>query len=267
MRSWYSRYVNPPRYKAATQLQLQTDDGVRLHAVRLDGPAGCGVTTVVVHGFANWHRHPPLQRFVTLLAAHTNVIVVDLRGHGLSGGFSTSGALEWLDVAAAVREVDDGDTLWLLGTSMGAGASVIYAGLAGRDNAMRRADAVVAISGPASWGNVLRFNRSLLTRAVLRLMRVRLGPPRDDARIDPVSVVANIAPALLIVVHDRADWYFGPEHPEALAQAAGGTAELWWRVGGHATDLLTPQLLEELLHRLCETSPKASVDTPGPQAV
>ncbi|MDP1795375.1 MAG: alpha/beta fold hydrolase [Acidimicrobiales bacterium] len=255
VRAWFSRYINAPRYgKHAENLRLRTSDGVALHAVRLAGPDGCAATVVFVHGFANWHRQPQIHRFVTMLAAYANVVVVDLRGHGLSEGVSTFGAHEWLDVAAAVNTVPPTDTLVLLGTSMGAGASVIYAGRAGPETGLRRADAVVAISGPAWWGRVLDLNDSLLTRVVLRFMRVRVGPPLREARIDPVSVVANIAPAPLLVVHDKADWYFGPEHPTAMVREAGANAQLWWRVGGHATDLLTDELLDDLMRELIAQS-------------
>lgn len=259
LRAWFTRYVNAPRYgKAATNLELHTDDGVQLHAVRLAGPAPSRTTVVVAHGFANWHRHPPLHRFVTRLAAHTTVIVVDLRGHGLSRGVSSVGACEWMDVAAAVREVDEHDSLVLLGTSMGAGAAVTYAGLAARDGAMRPADAVVAISGPARWGRVLDLNDSLLTRVVLRLMRVRIGRRQSLPRIDPVTVAEHIAPAPVLLVHDKADWYFGPGHPEALAHTIGRSAQIWWRTGGHATDLLTDELLEELVDAFAQFGVLAS---------
>lgn len=249
--SWFRYYVNAPRYEAnAHELRLTTDDGVELHAVRLDGPAGCGATVVVVHGFANWHRHPPLHRFATRLAHHANVVVVDLRGHGLSRGVSTVGAAEWRDVAAAVNTVADDDVLTVLGTSMGGGAAVIYAGLAGKRSDLRRPDAVVAVSAPARWGRVLTLDAPWLTRLVLRFMRVRVGRRYPEARLDPVSVIGDIAPAPVFIVHDRADWYFGPEHAEAMARAAGPSAELWWRTGGHATDLLTDDLLADLLDAL-----------------
>ncbi len=256
--SWYGKYVNPPRYKKpAETLQLHTVDGIKLHAVRLHGPEGCGATVVLSHGFANWHRHPKIHEFATSLAKHVNVIVLDLRGHGLSDGVSTLGAYEWLDVMAAVEQVPDTDALILLGTSMGSGASVIYAGMAGRGEAGRVADAVIAVSGPAWWGGrdaatgvgrVLELAASPFMRLVLKyLMRVRIAGPGRDGRIDPVSVVGDIAPAPLVIIHDKADWYFGPDQVEAMVSAAGPTAQLWWREGGHATDLFNKDLLEQIL--------------------
>lgn len=258
VRGWYAKYLNAPRYrKPAQPLQLHTVDGVKLHAVRLHGPEGCGATVVLSHGFANWHRHPKIHEFATKLAQHVNVIVLDLRGHGLSEGISTLGAYEWLDVMAAVEQVPDSDALILLGTSMGSGASVIYAGMAGRGQAGRRADAVIAVSGPAWWGGrdaargvgrVLELAASPFLRAALKyLMRVRIAGPGRDGRIDPVSVVGDIEPAPLVIIHDKADWYFGPDQVEAMMSAAGPNAQLWWREGGHATDLFNKDLLKQIL--------------------
>jgi pimeloyl-ACP methyl ester carboxylesterase len=256
VRGWFQKYVNAPRYKKAQRLSFTAADGVRLHAVRVAGPVGCGVTIVVAHGFANWHRSPKIHEFAYMLAAHANVLVVDLRGHGLSGGTSTLGALEYLDIKAAVEQVPVTDKLVLLGTSMGSAACVLYAGLAALDGG-RRADAVVAVSGPAWWGGrdapkgvgrVLELAGSPFMRTAMRtLMRVRIEGVRGAGRIDPVSVVGAIAPAPLVIVHDRADWYFGVDQAEAMLSAAGPTAQLWWRKGGHATDLFNPELCDALI--------------------
>jgi hypothetical protein len=68
-------------------------------------------------------------------------------------------------------------------------------------------------------------------------------------------VVAAIAPAFSLIVHDPADHYFGGEHAETLYQWAREPKALWLEEGaGHGTDLLTPELatrlLGELRHRL-----------------
>lgn len=257
VRSWFQKYVNAPKYKTRESMRFTTADGVKLHAVRLAGPADCGATVVLSHGFANWHRHPKIHEFATQLADHVNVIVLDMRGHGFSEGTSTLGALEYLDVAAAVQQVPATDALILIGTSMGSAASVIYAGRAAHGDGGRPADAVVAISGPAWWGGrdaargvgrVLELAASPLMRTSMKyLMRVRIGGMRQDGRIDPVTVVGEIAPAPLVIIHDKADWYFGVDQAEAMKSAAGPTAQLWWRQGGHATDLFNDELCDQIV--------------------
>jgi pimeloyl-ACP methyl ester carboxylesterase len=258
---WFQKYVAAPKYKPAQRLSFHAADGVRLHAVRLAGPEGCGATVVLAHGFGNWHRHPKIHQFATQLSQHANVIVLDLRGHGFSEGTSTLGALEFLDVAAAVEQVPEQDALILIGSSMGSAASVIYAGRAAAGLGGRKADAVVAISGPAWWGGrdaargvgrVLELAASPFMRFSMKhLMRVRIEGMRLDGRIDPVTVVGAIAPTPVVFVHDKVDWYFGVDQAEAMQSAAGPTARLWWREGGHATDLfneaLTAQIVQDVI--------------------
>ncbi len=262
VRDWFTKYVAAPRYKRHQTLRFHSADGVALHAVRLAGPVDCGVTVVLVHGFGHWHRHPKIHEFANKLAEDANVIVLDLRGHGLSGGTSTLGALEWMDVKAAVEHVPAADKLVLMGASMGAAAVVLYAGMAARGDGGRKADAVVAVSGPGWWGGrdapkgvgrVLELARSpLMRRAMRHLMRVRIDGVRAAGRIDPVSIVGAIAPTPVVIVHDRADWYFGLDQAEAMHSAAGPTAQLWWREGGHATDLFNEELRERIVAQVVE---------------
>jgi pimeloyl-ACP methyl ester carboxylesterase len=257
---WFTKYVAAPRYKQHETLRFNSADGVRLHAVRLAGPVGCKVTIVLVHGFAHWHRHPKIHEFASRLADSANVLVVDLRGHGFSGGTSTLGALEWLDVKAAVEQVAPDQSLVLMGASMGAAAVVLSAGMAARGDGGRPADAVIAVSGPAWWGGrdapkgvgrVLELARSpLMRRAMRHLMRVRIDGVRSAGRIDPVTIVGEIAPTPLVIVHDRADWYFGVDQAEAMHSAAGPSAQLWWRQGGHATDLFDDELCARIVREV-----------------
>jgi pimeloyl-ACP methyl ester carboxylesterase len=259
---WYTKYAHAPRYKKHETLRFSSADGVALHAVRLAGPAGCRVTIVLVHGFGHWHRHPKIHQFANSLAQHANVLVVDLRGHGLSGGTSTLGALEWLDVKAAVEQVPADQAVVLMGASMGASAVVLYAGMAARGDGGRAADAVIAVSGPAWWGGrdapksverVLELaNSPLMRQAMRRLMRVRIEGVRNSGRIDPVTIVGEIAPTPVVLVHDRADWFFGADQAEAMLNAAGPTAQLWWRQGGHATDLFDDDLSRRIVHDIVE---------------
>ena len=270
---WYTKYAAAPRYKRHETLRFNSADGVPLHAVRLAGAVDSKVTVVLVHGFAHWHRHPKIHQFANGVAEHANVIVLDLRGHGFSGGTSTLGALEWLDVKAAVEQVAPDQKLVLMGASMGAAAVVLYAGMAARGDGGRRADAVIAVSGPAWWGGrdaprgvgrVLELARSpLMRRAMRHLMRVRIDGVRSSGRIDPVTLVGELADTPLYIVHDPADWYFGLDQAEAMHSAAGPSAELWWRTGGHATDLfdadLCTRVVAEVISPLFVDAPTAEI--------
>lgn len=249
--------VLPARYAPEERLKLTTADGVLLSGARLAGPAGAFATVVLVHGLAHSSRTGDIHAFAHALASEVHVIVPDLRGHGRSKGRCTMGADEPRDVAAAVAAADPSLPVVTVGVSLGGAAALLHAGLLGG------VAGVVAVSSPAwsaAWDTaatqrVRRWVTSPLGRAVLAgVLRTRIAPrcrPVPDAR----SVVASIAPAFTILVHDRADHYFGSQHAESLFEWAHEPKALWWIEGaGHGTDLLTPafggSLLAELRARL-----------------
>lgn len=248
---WVRHYVAAPRHRAATHHHVHAADGTRVHVVTVPGPPDCGVTVLISPGFGHWHRHPKIVELVNAMAKHAHVVLVELRGHGLSQGQSSLGTYEYQDVAAAAELVPDGDRLVLIGISMGAAAAVVHAG-----TATRKPDAIVSISGPGWWdrGNPAKGVASTLEWAGSRLMRlgmrafmrVNVAPPNSEGWTDPIDVAANLGGPLTIV-HDRADRYFRPEQAEGLAAAAGPTTEIWWRSGGHATDLFNDELYDDLV--------------------
>ncbi|MFD9288576.1 alpha/beta hydrolase [Streptomyces sp. NPDC060030] len=90
---------------------LLTGDGVRIEAVYTpctagSGGAGRGVpegpAVVLAHGFTGAADRPALLRAAGVFAQRAAVITFSFRGHGRSGGRSTVGDREVLDLAAAV---------------------------------------------------------------------------------------------------------------------------------------------------------------------
>jgi pimeloyl-ACP methyl ester carboxylesterase len=233
-------------------LSLRTVDGVDIAAARIDGPPDARAVIVLLHGFLNSSRSPLVYSFAHLLAEQVHVLAPDLRGHGRSGGRVTLGALEPLDVAAAV---DAAHELWpdlpvvTVGTSLGGIAAIRHAGLIGG------VAGTVPISAPAWYDpdtregarRLMRFVHSRAGRQLAaRLLRTRVGllPPVDDMR----SVVPAIAPAFTIVVHDPEDDYFGEEHARAIYDWANEPKELWLlENAGHGSDLLTPALAARIV--------------------
>jgi pimeloyl-ACP methyl ester carboxylesterase len=246
-----------PRYGREEQVALLTDDGVRLAAARLQGPPDAMATVVLVHGFSQSSRMPRIHAFAHLLAGRAHVIVPDLRGHGRSGGVSSMGTKEPLDVKAAVEAADPSLPVVTIGISLGGAAVLLHAGTYGG------VAGVVSISAPAWWGawdtpatkRIERYAMSPAGRRFLALfLRTRIaqvceGVPHAEGQ------VANIAPAFTLVVADPADHYFAEDHPRTIYRWAQEPKDLWMLPGtGHGTDLLSPaftgRLLEELGHRL-----------------
>ncbi|GAB2578575.1 alpha/beta fold hydrolase [Streptomyces capparidis] len=253
-----------------------TDDGVLVEAEYRprSGPApdgGDGLAIVVAHGFTGSLHRPAVRRAAAVFAEFAGVVTFSFRGHGRSGGRSTVGDREVLDLAAAVRWARAlGHTrVATVGFSMGGSVVLRHAGAAagpaagsdGRPEARGRTDAridaVVAVSAPARWyyrGTApMRRLHWVVTRPEGRLvsrlcLRTRVDHREwDPVPVPPVEAVPGIAPAPLLVVHGDRDAYFPLDHPRSLAEAAGDNGELWIERGfGHAENAAPPELLRRV---------------------
>ncbi|MEV7904614.1 alpha/beta hydrolase [Streptomyces anulatus] len=276
----------PPR--CAT---LLTDDGVPVEAVYEPCTAGVGTpgdvaaegpaatpAIVVAHGFTGSADRPAVRRAARVFAQRAAVITFSFRGHGRSGGRSTVGDREVLDLAAAVawaRELGHSRVV-TVGFSMGGSVVLRHGALytaesAAGHTAVRvparegrmgsegaHSDAVVSVSAPARWyyrGTApMRRLHWVVTRPSGRLvgrfgLRTRIATEDwDPVPLSPVAAVPLIAPAPLLLVHGDRDPYFPLDHPRMLAEAAGpGGAELWLERGmGHAENAADDALLARI---------------------
>ncbi|WP_459185398.1 alpha/beta hydrolase [Streptomyces sp.] len=235
---------------------LLTADGVRIDAAYVP-PAGSragerDVAFVVAHGFTGALERPAVQRAARVFSEFGGVVIFSFRGHGRSGGRSTVGDREVLDLDAAVawaRKLGFGRVA-TVGFSMG-GSVVLRQAVGGS------VDAVVSVSSPARWyyrGTApMRRVHWAITRPAGRLvsrlgLRTRIhGEDWNPVPVSPVEAVPLIAPTPLLIVHGDRDAYFPVDHPLSLAAAAGDAAELWLEPGfGHAENAAPPELLRRV---------------------
>jgi pimeloyl-ACP methyl ester carboxylesterase len=232
-------------------LNVTTLDGVSLSGMHLPGPGG-DTALAVCHGFTHHTRRPVTRVVLEALSGQAPVVALDMRGHGRSGGRTTVGDRELLDLDAAVRWARDAgySRVATVGFSLGAAVALRQA-TAGTV----RPDAVVAVSGPARWYSretpAMRRVHWLLEqphgRAVARLLGVRLDSAWEVVPPSPVEVVAAVAPVPLLLVHFAGDHYFSAAHSEALVAASGGHAQLWTEPGeGHGESGTGPELAERI---------------------
>lgn len=212
------------------EITLTTSDGVALRG-RVCAPEGeRRVAVVLVHGFTGSMDHPEVLAVADALAAEGHPVVsYDARGHHGSGGLSTLGDAEQLDVAAAVGAARDrfGDVV-TVGTSMGAIAVLRHA--ATPDAGIR---GVITVSSPARW-KLPRTTRAMLatiltrTRAGRRFAARKLGVrihPVWTAAAAPEELAARIA-VPLAVIHGDADQMIPASEAHRLAAAARGPLRL-----------------------------------------
>ncbi|MFE2066072.1 alpha/beta hydrolase [Streptomyces sp. NPDC059467] len=240
---------------------LRTADGVSVDSVYdpasvvYDGspPPSRDLVFVLAHGFTGDADRPHVRRVVAALTDYGPVVSFSFRGHGHSGGRTTVGDREVLDLAAAVEWARGfGHTrVVTVGFSMGGSVVLRHAAL------HPGVDAVVSVSSPARWyyrGTApMRRVHWLVTRPEGRLVgrygfRTRIHHRDwDPVPLSPVEAVPRIAPTPLLIVHGDSDGYFPVDHPQMLAAAAGDGAELWLEPGmGHAEHAADEALLARI---------------------
>ncbi|MDT3728663.1 alpha/beta fold hydrolase [Streptomyces sp. DSM 41972] len=213
-----------------------------------------GLALVIAHGFTGDADRPHVRRVAQVFARYGAVVTFSFRGHGRSGGRSTVGDREVLDLAAAVawaRELGHTRVV-TVGFSMGGSVVLRHAALDAGG-----VDAVVSVSAPARWfyrGTApMRRLHWLVTRPSGRLvgrygLRTRIHHRQwDPVPLSPTEAVPRIAPTPLLVVHGDQDAYFPLDHPRMLADAAGEHGELWVEHGmGHAENAAPEPLLRRI---------------------
>lgn len=246
----------------SSRVFLRTSDGVAIDA-RYEPGAALNDTSgtlsahpvfVVAHGFTGAVDRPHVRRIADAFARCGGVVTFSFRGHGMSGGHSTVGDREVLDLAAAVAWARSRGHARVVTVGFSMGGSVVL-----RHAALHpgQTDAVVSVSSPARWyyrGTApMRRLHWLVTRPEGRVVgrygfRTRIHH-RDwnPVPLSPVEAVPRIAPTPLLIVHGDADGYFPVDHPRMLAAAAGDQGELWLEPGmGHAEHAAGDELLARI---------------------
>ena len=229
---------------------VRTDDGVDI-ATRLRGPALAPVAVVLAHGFSMTSSDRRLAAIADGLAATGfAVFTFDFRGHGRSGGISTLGDLEILDLDAVVRLAHEAghDKTVVIGGSMGGFVALRHAALIGGE------DAIVAISTPATWGvsHRLRARALFLTaqnrvgRRILSSRGTRVVESRPGPILSPSDLAGRIEIPVTLMHGDR-DPYVPLEDALLLHERLGGPKRLITLAGfGHAEAAYTPGLVARL---------------------
>jgi pimeloyl-ACP methyl ester carboxylesterase len=242
----------------AEERTLTTSDDVPISAVHV--PGSLDLCMVVVHGFTgSWHEER-VQKVVTRLKAFGGVVALDMRGHGRSGGSTTVGDQEILDVAAAVQWARELGYERVVPVGFSLGGAVVLRESALMADGPGRVDGVVSVSAPAFWyyrgTRIMRIAHFMVETRPGRLI-MRAGGTRISARgwtephpVPPAEAAGMLSGIPLLVVHGDVDRYFPLEHPRAIHEAArrsGVRTDLWIEHGfGHAESAVSTEVLDRI---------------------
>ena len=260
MRKMTDTSMSPPMAAALIPAILTASDGTSISAAHL--PHEGDLCLVVAHGFTGQWRSERVEKVIRVLSTSTGVIVLDMRGHGESGGVTTIGHKEIQDVSAAVAWARELGYRHVVTVGFSMGGAVVLRQAAFPEGESDHVDAVIAVSAPAFWyyrGTKVmrRMHKVVASKAGRTFMRTR------GTRIDsqswpepmpepPVAAIARYPHLPVLIVHGDVDRYFPLEHPRALhsaARASGNEGAQLWEISGfgHAESAIDDETLERIV--------------------
>lgn len=207
---------------------LTTSDGLKISGWYLPGHKPYGV--VVVHGI--WaNKQAGLPAAVMLSEAGYHVLMIDLRGHGLSEGEQQShGYHEALDVIAGVDYLmtqPEMKQVGVIGYSLGGAAVVRASGLDERIKAVVVQSSFSSLTTAAkdSFSQHTGLPNWPLVPILVKAAERELGLSVDQ--IDSKETLATMAARPVLIIHGQEDELFPVSHAHELYAAAQEPKELW----------------------------------------
>ncbi len=217
---------------------FEAPDGVPLRFTRRR--SGSKRLVIVSPGIFMHREGEEHRRLAERLLEVADVVTMDVRGHGDSGGAFTFGVREPDDLATFAASLrPEYEAVGGLGFSFG-GFHTLVAAARGRVF-----DAVATVGTPH---RLFIFDHNFLTAGLLRGLPYTLRRRRRLTRLSvlprgrppvPSRLVSRIAPVPLLVAHGADDWLVAPSHARRLYDAAREPRELLLLERGlHAENIL-----------------------------
>jgi hypothetical protein len=234
-------------------------DGVRISGWWLPARGRTDRTVIVCHGLgANKSNQLIMAR--RLVPAGYNVLAIDLRAHGESGGQLTSfGDLERHDVLGAVRYLrgnrpQAAQRIFGVGASQGAAALIAAAA---SDTPEGQAIDALAVYG--TYDDLGRLVQTLARRTFLPpvdWLVERLALPiasihagADLTRFRPADLVMKLWPRPILVIHGVQDQIIDFSHGQRLFQSATQPKESLWIERGDHNSIINSEFAAEAVRR------------------
>jgi len=183
------------------------------------------------------------------LAADYDVMVMDFRGHGQSGGRFTFGAKEHLDMLAVVDYAKARYArIGVIGFSMGAAAAIIASAQSSAINSL------IAVCAPTEFRKIEFniFKMGFAENVTYNLFQegrvgkgVRLGNPFLK-KIRPFDAINDVRIPVFFI-HGQKDWLIYPWHSQALFEKKKGVKKIYSFENGTHAEYLFRSFPQELL--------------------
>ena len=232
---------------AHRDVEFRSADGVALHGWYFPARDARG-SILVLHGNAqNLSNH--VNSVLWLVPAGFNILIVDYRGYGRSGGSPAIAGVH-RDAAAALETLfglpgTDPDRVAVLGQSLGGSIALYTVATSPRKERIR----AVVIEGAFSG-----YRRIAREKAAGIWLTWPFQYPIAWTIDDDYSAVrwaAKVAPVPLLILHGMEDAVVPPHHSRHIFEAAGEPKELWpTATPGHVMSFADAEVRDRLVQYL-----------------
>ena len=223
----------------AQEISFSSLDGIPLRASFIRAPGAARGTVILAHGI-DGNRSDMLPRASCLVRNDYNALLVDLRGHGESGGnYAGPGYLEAQDILGAVsylRSHAEGGPIGSMGHSLGAVAALYAAAQSPEIRAIIADSAFISFEDMRTRATTLLANdpeRSLWAQlglrladsraaelAVLPVFYLRTGVWVDSRKANALSAIPGIGRRPILFISGARDEIAPPENARRMYDAA-----------------------------------------------
>ncbi|MEW6618829.1 MAG: alpha/beta fold hydrolase [bacterium] len=225
----------PKGYK---EIKVKTPDGIKIAFNELN--SGKNKVIIICHGINEYKDSPVFTSISREFEEEYDVINMDLRGHGRSGGKCTLTALEPYDLKAVVDYArKTHEKVGVIGFSLGAGTAILETA------DYKNIDSLILIS---SFTGILKGNFRFWEKEAFNSVKRHFNDCYKRAKIgnvflpknDPIDVIDKISPIPILFLHGTEDWVFDVSHSQKLYEKAKEPKKLIiFENAAHAEDLYT----------------------------
>lgn len=193
---------------------------------------------IICHGFSMSKDTKIFFNLSEELFKEYDIITMDMRGHGKSGGNFSFTTKEHEDIKTVINYINKSyKYIFLMGFSLGAASSIIEV------SQNKNVNGLIEVSPPASFNKIeYRFlNKNSISSGFKKfgshLFKLKIGNIFRK-KISPIDIIDKISPVPLLIIHGDKDNIIFKQHAEALYKKAKDPKQLYiFKNGLHAEDL------------------------------
>jgi len=205
----------PPGYR---EVKIKAEDGVEIAFNEIF--TWKEKVIILCHGIKHYKDAPVFTKISREFEKDYDIINMDLRGHGRSGGRCTLTSLEVKDLKAVVNYARKKHTkLGIIGFSLGAATAILEAAN------YKNINSLIVVS---PFTKISKVNLRFWEDEAFYSIKEDITDPNKKVKIgniflskqDPIDVIDKISPIPVLFLHGTEDWVIDVSHSQQLYEKA-----------------------------------------------